>query len=586
VYLGYARITACRGVLSAMAFCLCSCPMQAQDQLFVLNTPPAVIAVPPIVRDHPAGFRQDEVCRIVQTVLETPGAGRVRFQPTKQDKCTLPSDTYYLLHLVEYQEKEPAIAREHWYVYYQKWADKPAYWRHFADPYMGSHYRGDRLFGAGKIVILYLHWNVPTVSTDEASKSTAAKITEEMMEFGPGGFARPFGTYERPGTPNSAYSFSVARASASDVVLLTAYTSAVEEAIGYIVHDAGVFPPSLVEATTTEARRIQQAAAEQISKLSSTQNSNQAGALDKAKILIGKLRDLYEDQLRAGIQRYRKATDSIGTTGACLETDYLTARSAAQASALIDQLAAGQDTRFAFQTGLGGPLKALGRNYLVDSRYVPLAYRIAVTKKVPDPLKNLKTLAGFVLQGEATAIRLEAKPNAFCAWRRLDDVLKPSDMNIRAMRGDGDEAKELSKTLYDNERKYLFDFSLALPVRSFQTVKFDTENNQIVSTKTEREDLFAMVDLYLWPTDTKKVQWRLLPQIMYGFAITGKPWDRQLLATGLGTSLAQPFVGISFNHFQTQPAVPGGDPGHRWVRKLAFGINFQVATAAKLFAGK
>src|SRR5205085_8618310 len=71
-----------------------------------------------------------------------------------------------ILHTREHVPGKVDTRRDTWYVYFHKWAYAKAVaplW----DTEIKSHYKQARLFGARRITLLYLHYNVPLVLESE-----------------------------------------------------------------------------------------------------------------------------------------------------------------------------------------------------------------------------------------------------------------------------------------------------------------------------------------------------------------------------------------------------------------------------------
>ena len=169
----------------------------------------------------------------------------------------------------------------------------------------------------------------------------------------------------------------------------------------------------------------------------------------------------------------------------------------------------------------------------------------------------------------------------------------PADMKITALGQDGQEAKELGKQLYDNERKYWFDFSFALPLKTYDDLTVDLNGGQVGAKAVKKTDLYAAVNVNPVPYDTKQASWHLVPGVIYGMPITGKPLKRHLLAISFGLTRVQLFAGVLFSKNEsvtasTQDSVTTAvvKPPERWTRTFTWGINLSVKNVTDLLSKK
>jgi hypothetical protein len=249
------------------------------------------------------------------------------------------------------------------------------------------------------------------------------------------------------------------------------------------------------------------------------------------------------------------------------------------------------------------------RNGVIDSSFGPLAslnYKIDITKKVPAPIQDLQGIASIVFKGQGAAqfkVPIQLDTVSVCGGKAFEVTPLPSDMTVSAQVNAGTKAnpstKELGKNTFDNEKKYRFDFSFALPVKSFNDLTVSSSDLTVTAKNVQKQNLFAVVDFSPVPFDTKKANFQLFPVFMYGLPITGKPLDHQLLAAAIGLNKVQFFAGIMFNHDRSitgaQSVPPGSSSGtitgsgpiqDRWSRKFTYGINFPVSAIKDLLTKK
>ncbi|HEV1287208.1 MAG TPA: hypothetical protein VNU44_17950 [Bryobacteraceae bacterium] len=133
---------------------------------------------------------------------------------------------------------------------------------------------------------------------------------------------------------------------------------------------------------------------------------------------------------------------------------------------------------------------------------------------------------------------------------------------------------------FDNEGKYWWDVSVAVPVRQISQTTIDTTAGTISPKQVKKENSFAAVDLYPFRVDTKRQVNYMVPHFVGGVAIASQPLHKILLAAGFGPAFANFYIGAAL---VMQPQVPGvsavaagGGIGNSFSPQLTFGINLQV----------
>jgi hypothetical protein len=225
-----------------------------------------------------------------------------------------------------------------------------------------------------------------------------------------------------------------------------------------------------------------------------------------------------------------------------------------------------------------------------------LFYKIVVTKKTPANLDNLQTALKFAFTGQAgeqTRLYVRVENAAVCAGENMAIKHIPSNMDVFAFnKNDKNEDVQRSKQQFDNEGRYWWDVSFALPLKSREDLTIDVDAGQVAAKKVEKTDLFAMINLG-WPRDTKKLQWQLVPSFVYGMPITGQPLKHHLVGLSLGLNYVQVIVGRRFDQItEVSTTEQGGTPvgvesppaqGEKWKRDWVWALNIPVGTVVKLF---
>lgn len=225
-----------------------------------------------------------------------------------------------------------------------------------------------------------------------------------------------------------------------------------------------------------------------------------------------------------------------------------------------------------------------------------LFYKIVVTKKTPANLDNLQSALKFAFAGQAgqqSRLYVRVEKGAVCAGENMAIKHVPSNMDVFAFnKNDKKEDVQRSKQQFDNEGRYWWDVSFALPLKSREDLTIDVDAGQVAAKKVEKTDLFAMINLG-WPRDTKKLQWQLIPSFVYGMPITGQPLKHHLVGLSLGLNYVQVIVGRRFDQItEVSTTEQGGTPvgvesppaqGEKWKQDWVWAINIPVGTVVKLF---
>jgi hypothetical protein len=223
-----------------------------------------------------------------------------------------------------------------------------------------------------------------------------------------------------------------------------------------------------------------------------------------------------------------------------------------------------------------------------------LFYKVAITKKVPAPLENLKNAGRFAFAGQSDATPIYVTPpemGAVCAGGLMHVKHVPADMLVTAIttNAKGEETQR-SKQTFDNEGRYWWDVSFALPVDLRRDVTVDVDAGQVAAKSVERADLFALLNVGA-PRDTKRVQW-FVPALVYGIPITGKPLKHHLVGFSIGLNYVQLLGAYRLDRRQTVSTgtengttvgTESAPAGEKWEGKWVWGINIPVATVVSLF---
>jgi hypothetical protein len=228
--------------------------------------------------------------------------------------------------------------------------------------------------------------------------------------------------------------------------------------------------------------------------------------------------------------------------------------------------------------------------YFVESgmnSLTSLSYGVNVKSKTPAPLQNLQQIISLALASESAALSkvpFTLTDTAFAAGEIFDTTLTPSDVAVTTAYTSGGKDTQIGTQTYDDEGRYWYDFSLAIPVTTFKNLSYDSTGNMITAHTIQKTNLFAVVDVGL-PRDTKQTNLLVIPTLMYGIPITSQPLQHHLFAASMGIKYVTFFVGVrldekNFYHDFSQPLV-GSNVFQVWRTHLTYGINFSVATVVK-----
>jgi hypothetical protein len=245
-----------------------------------------------------------------------------------------------------------------------------------------------------------------------------------------------------------------------------------------------------------------------------------------------------------------------------------------------------------------------------------ITYKIAITKKIPTPLANLRdtlSFAGVAGMGAPQFIAITLPDYVpFAGGKEFQVEPLPSDIVVTSLaadpapEGEKSEQKELSKNTWDNERRYPIDFSLALPLTSYKEATVDLNDGNITAREVKKQRLAAMLDFSPWwlfdhkaGFETKNIKAQLLTVVMVGIPIASKPLQHPVLAGGIGMNKAHFFFGTQFNRKRQPPTPPvagnadsatvtspSGPIVELWGTQFVWGLNFSVKTVTDLLKSK
>jgi hypothetical protein len=181
-------------------------------------------------------------------------------------------------------------------------------------------------------------------------------------------------------------------------------------------------------------------------------------------------------------------------------------------------------------------------------------------------------------------------PIAFWGGRAMRIQHEPSTITVRSivedLRDKNGQQVEITRQNYVNERRYYWDISAGLPVKSVKELEFTASDGVVRAKKIERQNVYAFFNFYPAPVDTEGFKFHKYPSIIAGVPITGKPLDRPIVGVGFLFNRAQLFVGVAFNKVNDPQTLKANDLASqsklesdlktRRERKFVWGINLPV----------
>jgi hypothetical protein len=222
-----------------------------------------------------------------------------------------------------------------------------------------------------------------------------------------------------------------------------------------------------------------------------------------------------------------------------------------------------------------------------------LTYTVEVTSKESAPYSNLKAIVGFAFDAHGAlplAIRVKLTPTAFAAGGTFETTHTVADVSVTGTYS-GTDGKDLTlgPKVYDNEKRYWYDFSLVLPIKSYKELTYDSTANGLTARSIKKNNLYAAFNVGL-PRDTKRVRFQAIPVLLYGLPIAGQPLKHHLFAASVGLNYVNFFAGIgldqkNFYHDFTKP-LSGNNVFQVWRTHLTYGLNFDPLPLIKSLSGK
>lgn len=218
-------------------------------------------------------------------------------------------------------------------------------------------------------------------------------------------------------------------------------------------------------------------------------------------------------------------------------------------------------------------------------------YDFSVVKKLATNIANLLVLAKAFSSATAASGLTEGPQNVW-GGSFITTNYSTSDVtvtaNITTDPANGPFVALDKPKKYDNEGLHWWDVSVGVPVRRIKELEFDTTNNTVTTKEVNKQNAFALFNLYLPPKDIKSTGFSVIPHFVGGVAIAKQPLKKILVGAGFGPYFANFYVGAIFSERKEPATLTEGstatpdqlnaDVRKRYKAQFSFGINISART--------
>jgi len=149
---------------------------------------------------------------------------------------------------------------------------------------------------------------------------------------------------------------------------------------------------------------------------------------------------------------------------------------------------------------------------------------------------------------------------------------------------------------FDDEGKYLLDFSVGVPITKISQLQYTDTNGTVTATKVDKRNIYGFFNLYLKPVDLKATGFSKLPHLVTGVAIDTNPLKKAFVGIGYGPALANFYLGAMINTDRAPAGLACGNTPtaaqsqgtllNRTCVKFGFGLNMGVGAVVNALKGK
>lgn len=147
-----------------------------------------------------------------------------------------------------------------------------------------------------------------------------------------------------------------------------------------------------------------------------------------------------------------------------------------------------------------------------------------------------------------------------------------------------------------NEKKYPYDIGAGVPLTSLDAIDYDSTNGVITSKQVEKQNVYGFLLLHPYPTDISSGRLRLLPGLVAGLPLAGKPLNQQIYGASIGLWKVEPFIGLRVTRTLVpvssqpvttpSPAATASSLHPDWGARMTFGIVIPVSSIKSIIAPK
>jgi hypothetical protein len=254
----------------------------------------------------------------------------------------------------------------------------------------------------------------------------------------------------------------------------------------------------------------------------------------------------------------------------------------------------------------GGPTSASKGN-----DYTP-QYKVVISKKLSVNLQHLLQLfqafsGGSTPAKNTPALATAPAQDAEFGGGHIDIQFRPSDIVVTSLAfrtapaappvaaggapndsGPSAPMKLGDDVTFDNEGKYYYDFSLAVPVRRIGQVKYEATNGSFSPVNFDSTNVFVMADGFIPAADVKSGNWTRYPHPVAGVAFAKQPLSKILVGGAWGAHFSELYLGILFvkqprtaanssSCSNSGASTPAPAPfGYHYCRQFSIGLNLPV----------
>ena len=213
-----------------------------------------------------------------------------------------------------------------------------------------------------------------------------------------------------------------------------------------------------------------------------------------------------------------------------------------------------------------------------------VSYRAIAKSKMAQNVSDLLGLVQVAI-GVLSASPVETKV-AYMGFGLMTQVPVPSDVTafgVESQTADTPDSPQKwvlvgQSAVYDNEGKYWWDASIAVPVNKLSLVDYSQANNTFTPKTINKQSVYGVIDLFFPKVDLKHVQY--IPHPIFGIGFTGRPGENFMYGLSAGIPKLQFFIGEAYADHTTQTGQ------QHYHHALTFGINLPVVSAIKQLANK